>query len=230
MGIKKSIVLLLVAGFFMAVLPSTVSAARTRGIVAVWAGTFTTNTPPLGGGTCAASGCVGDLVTCTAIQGINITKVTFSYLEGVCDDLSSVAAEQCGGEFTQLEEECGGAGTPSQTTVGGLIMGHVTGETRTCFDPTGGGDCTGATPGGSVVAAAVTRTQTSFITGSGRLDVASEANGDAGSVASFTFNGHNRKLRFAKKTTFSSATAADVSCGTPVLPDCGIAGSTFSSK
>jgi len=225
---KKVLSCLVVSGFLVAAIPLTAS-AFSRGLIALWSGTFSQNAPAIGGGTCSGA-CVGDLVTCTLTQGINITKIKFSYLEGVCDDLSSTAAEHCNGKFTQLEEECGTASPPNVISSGDVSVSHVVGLTRTCYDAAGVGDCTGSPPAGQVIYQGSTRTQTRSVAGLSRRDISGETNRTAGSVSRFTFNGRGRRLRFGR-TMLTIGTAADASCGfPPTLPACGIAGSSFKSR
>jgi len=223
-----SCLVLMLSGFLVAAIPLTASAAS-GGLVALWSGGFSQDAPSIGGGTCSGA-CVGDLVSCSLTQGINITKIKFSYLEGVCDDLSSNAAERCDGKFTQLEEECGTASPPNVISSGGVSASHLVGLTRACYDPAGVGDCAGSPPVGEVIFQGSTRTLTRSVAGASRRDISGETTRAAGSTIRFTFNGRSRRLRLGK-TTLTIGTAADASCGfPPTLPACGLAGSSFRSR
>ena len=128
-------------------------------IVAQWSGFYTQNAPG-GGGTCNAT-CVGDLVSCTATQGIAFTKVVFTFLAGICDDHDPLATA-CGGRYTALGEECSELGFPGVISNGPILHVNSRGKNRVCFDDdqTIIGDCTGAPSEGTVIGTGDTRTQT----------------------------------------------------------------------
>lgn len=128
-------------------------------IVAQWSGFYTQNAPG-GGGTCTATVCAGELVSCTDGQGIAFTNVVFTLLAGICDDHDPLATAACGGRYTSLGEECSELVPPGVILNGRILHVNSRGKNRICFDNAAAGDCTGATPAGTVIGTGDTRTQT----------------------------------------------------------------------
>lgn len=95
-------------------------------------------------------GCTGDLVQCPAGSGMNISKMTYALLDGVCDDAGNRA---CRGRLTVLQEGCFDLRRDIERN-GTITAGTLRGKFRVCFDETGASDCTGSPPSAMVIAKA----------------------------------------------------------------------------
>lgn len=120
-----------------------------QGIVAHTIGTHTTDL------TCAGTGCRGDLVTCPVGQGLVTAKITYLFMEGICDDLGPTP---CNGRMRGLLENC--LDPRRGLNVRGAILSiTMQGKFRFCFDDTAASDCTGTPPAAAVVGEGFNRMQ-----------------------------------------------------------------------
>ena len=91
------------AAILLLLLSVAVEARRAGDVVLVWTGTYVEDDESRDvTGKCSQTGCVGDLVSCDASQRIIITKLTYSFVSGVCDnnEHNLNALPRCGGRFT----------------------------------------------------------------------------------------------------------------------------------
>ncbi len=196
-------------------------------IVAQWSGFYTQNAPsPFG--TCPGTACVGDLVTCTASQGIAFTNVVFTLLAGICDDHDPLATAACGGRYTSLGEECSVLVPPGVILNGRILHVNSRGKNRVCFDDAAGGDCTGATPPGTVIGTGDTRTQTRLDHGAGgRMTSHATSESVTRTLVDFIdpVDGIEKRLNTAGKRTVAHILAQpnDGTCGGS---GCGLAGTS----
>lgn len=163
--------------------------------------------------TCSPSACPGTLIpTCTAPEGSSSGSATLSFIQGVCDDLGPVA---CAGKFKAFFEGCGG----TRYTNAGLNTARVAGIVRVCFDPSGGGQCTGS---GIEILRGTERWETSSI-----ATAPNNAQGDHtfSTTKGFTFNG--KKMRLSITRGFSITSGEGGACNTA---DCGFAGCLYKTR
>jgi len=136
-------------GMLMLALPVPLLAEAPRGIVAHTVGTHSTDF------TCAVTGCAGDLVTCPVGHGLVTAKITYLFMEGICDDAGPTP---CNGRVRGLLENC--LDPRRGINVRGAILSiTMQGKFRFCFDDTAASDCTGTPPAAVVVGEGVNRMQ-----------------------------------------------------------------------
>ncbi len=208
------------------------------GVVAQWSGTYTQEADEDSIANCPGGGvCAGDLETCPDGEGIAITKTTFYFLEGICDDAMVATGTACAGRFTALAEECSNPAVnvlPGDIKLDGSILSvNSRGTTRICFDnsatPVSPAVCTG-TPlppdGVEVIGTGSTLTQTR-LDSSGTNGVAS-ATTETKEISVVTFrdddDGLDKRLRFKETIAHITAQPND-GCGV-TFPGCGVAGTS----
>jgi hypothetical protein len=214
------IVTMTTAGMLLLAFP-VLSSAAGRGIVSQFSGSYVQNSTA---GTCPASGCTGDLVTCAPDEVISIAKFTVTFVEDICDD-HNPAATSCDGKFTGITEECFRTSAPGVIVNGAITHFNSRGKTRDCFDLAGGGDCTGSTPAGVVYLEGETRTQSRLAGG---------LLAQIGEIlfkkpVSFTDPRDGKKKKF-KDTTLIYQNTTQPNDGTNCGASCGFAGVSFSSN
>src|SRR5262245_54163500 len=122
-------------------LPGSIGAETPQGIVAHTIGTYTKDF------SCARAGCVGDLITCPAGEALVTARITYLYMEGVCDDAGPTP---CNGRLRGLLQDCLNPSRDLNVRAGMMSL-TMTGNFRFCFDDTATGDCTGNPPAGQIV-------------------------------------------------------------------------------
>ncbi len=136
-------------GVLMSTLPAPLLAEPPKAIVAHTIGSYTTDF------TCAAGGCVGDLVSCPAGHALMRARMIYLFMDGVCDDGGPTP---CHRRLRGLLENC--LDPRSGLNVRGRILSiTMQGKFRFCFDDTAASDCTGTPPAGAVVGQGVNRMQ-----------------------------------------------------------------------
>lgn len=100
---------------------------------------------------CSGQGCTGHLLACPAGQALVTAKITYLFMEGVCDNGGAV---QCNGRLRGVLEDCL---LPARdiNVIGNIMSVRMRGRFRFCFDDTATSDCTG--PAVEVVAEGVNR-------------------------------------------------------------------------
>lgn len=133
----------------MLTISAPVLAQAPRGIVANTVALYTIDYA------CGAVGCTGHLLACPAGQALVTAKITYLFMEGVCDD---GGATQCNGRLRGLLEDCL---LPARDVniVGSIMSLRMRGQFRFCFDDTATSDCTGTPPAAEVVGEGVNRMQ-----------------------------------------------------------------------
>jgi hypothetical protein len=129
-------------------MPFPVLAQEPRGIVAHTVALYTTYM-------CPAAGCAGDLVSCPAGQAIVTAKITYLFMEGVCDDGGTTA---CRGRLRGLLQDCLHP-TRDLNSRGAILSITMQGKFRFCFDDAAVSDCSGTPPAAEVVGEGVNRMQ-----------------------------------------------------------------------
>lgn len=213
-------------GMLMLTLPATILADPPRGIVAHTVGTYTVDF------SCAGAGCAGDLVTCPVNQGLLSAKITWLFVEGVCDDNSPTP---CGGRLRGLLEDCLNPALPGPNlNVGGAILSLATqGKIRMCFDNTAVSDCTGSPPAATIVGEGVNRLQGRQLLGV----LAPITHNDEVTLTKtkhFTIDGKETSIR-ATLATYDGMLQPDLendNCkhANGGVPGCGFAGTAVSTK
>lgn len=104
---------------------------------------------------CGTVGCTGHLLACPAGQALVTAKITYLFMEGVCDN---GGATQCQGRLRGLLENCL---LPARDVniVGSIMSLTMQGQFRFCFDNTATSDCSGTPPAAEVVGEGVNRMQ-----------------------------------------------------------------------
>ena len=195
-------------------------------IVAQWSGFYTQDAPMAAGGTCIGT-CAGDLVSCTANQGIAFTNVVFTLLAGICDDHDPLATAACGGRYTSLGETCSELGAPGVILNGRILHVNSRGKNRICFDNAAAGDCTGATPVGTVIGTGDTRTQTRLDLGGSSFTSHATSESVTRTLVDFIdpVDGIEKRLNTVGKRTISHI-LAEPNDGANCGGGCGLAGTS----
>ncbi len=134
----------------------------------------------------------GDLVTCQATEILISVKLTYLFLEGVCDDGSG--ATHCAGRVTALDEECLNPGTDLKL-IGLIVSQTPRGQFRICFDNSAQSDCSSDTPPyEAIIGKGPSRAQVRLFTGAltpaqGNVEL------DVTSAKTFRIDGAKRRLR-----------------------------------
>ena len=170
-------------------------------------------------------GCTGDLVQCPAGSGMNVSKMTYSLLEGVCDDAGDRA---CRGRLTVLQEGCFDLRRDIKRN-GTITTETLRGGFRVCFDETGASDCTGSPPSAMVIAKADSLCQVREIDVPEGTSppVQITCDGQITDKKRFTIDG--AKVRYpARSLTFHATGQAEVNrdkcVGENGTPGCGVSG------
>jgi hypothetical protein len=227
---RQTIVLMLVSiGILLCTLPASSSAEEARGMVSVWSGTSKDDVPQTFGGTCASAGCQGDLVTCGPTEALFVAKVTFSFLEDVCDDDS---ATPCAGRATGISEGCFDLTPPPAgkdiNLNGNVLSVNARGKERYCFDESAQSDCSGSPPSAAVMAEATTVLQfRQFPPQTGPSQASAEHT--LGTLQEFTLDGKSTRLKVGKVliSQFTAEPNAGDNCGGG---GCGLAGNSVRVK
>jgi hypothetical protein len=202
--------LLPVTALVMLGLPGSIGAETPQGIVAHTIGTYTKDF------SCARNGCVGDVITCPAGEALVTAKITYLYMEGVCDDAGPTP---CNGRLRGLLQDCLNPGRDLNVRAGMMSL-TMTGNFRFCFDDTAKGDCTGNPPPGQIVGAGVNRMQSRVLLG-GRVPISSSDELIMSDAPTFTIDG--KEVRIDTPLTIYDATMQPDTLGS----NCGGGGCGF---
>lgn len=206
-------------------IPVLTRAEPARGIVIVYTGSAKQFVPQTFGGTCPSTGCQGDLVTCSANEAFFAARLTFSLLQGICDDSGTTP---CAGRATALEEGCFNLTPPPAGTDrklnGAVFSLNARGRGRYCFDEGGQADCTGTAPGGTVIGEDTTVyqfRQSPPQTGPSQVTVEQTVH----DTKEFTLNGKKTRLKIGKVliSQFTAEPNPGSNCGGV---GCGFAGNS----
>ena len=133
----------------MLTLPVPILAQPAQGIVANTIGTYTIDL------TCVWGGCAGDLVTCPAGQALMTAKMTYLFMDGVCDDAGQTP---CNRRLRGLLEDCLDPRS-GLNVLGSMLSITMQRKFRFCFDNTAVSNCTGTPPAAAVVGEGANRMQ-----------------------------------------------------------------------
>jgi len=187
-----------------------------QGIVAHTIGTHMTDF------TCAVTGCRGDLVTCPVGHGLVTAKITYLFMEGICDDLGPTP---CNGRMRGVLENCLDP-RRGLNVRGGILSITMQGKFRFCFDDTAASDCTGTPPAAAVVAEGVNRMQGRALIGVRSPIVASDEL-ILTDAQDFTIDGRQARVR-PTLTIYDAMLQGDFTANRCRKTTCGFAGTAVS--
>jgi len=200
------------AAVLMLTLPGPLLAEPSRGIVAHTIGTYTKDF------SCARTGCAGDLVTCPVGEGLVTAKITYLFMEGVCDDGGPTP---CDGRLRGLLENCLNP-TRDLNVRGGMMSLTMQGKFRFCFDDTAMSDCTGAPPAATVVGEGVNRMQGRVMLGA-RVPILASDELILTAAPAFTIDGREARID-ATLTIYDATMQPDSTANNCGGNGCGFAG------
>ncbi len=120
------------------------------------------------------------------------TKLTYSYLEGVCDNGSE--AMPCNGRVTVLDEEC--LNETDVAAVGLIVSRTPRGRFRICFDDSAASDCSGTPPNAAIIGRGPSRSQVRAYSDLGRETPGQgTVEFDVTRTKSFRIHGAKRRLK-----------------------------------
>jgi hypothetical protein len=205
-------------GISILALPVPLPAEGPEGIVAHTIGTHTTDVA------CARTGCAGDLVACPVGHALVTAKITYLFMEEVCDDLGPT---RCNGRLRGLLENCLDPKWGLNVR-GSMLSFTMKGKFRFCFDESGESDCTGTPPSALVVGEGFNRMQGRALLGTGTPIQASDEliMTDA---PPFTIDGRETQIR-STLTIYDAALQPDFLTNGCGKKGCGFAGTAVMGK